>query len=316
MKKIYLVSAGDDAFSMPIAVMLFSVMYHLDTNYNLSVTILDNGITEANQKNIRRVLSKWKDRMEVNFVRISLERIQDLKTVGWLQIETYSRLFIPEFFVNDIQKLIYIDGDILLHRSLSELYDDDMEGNTIMAVQDYGIVQFGSPLGIPEICKAENLDVMHKMFNAGLMVIDLNKWRENNISDAVINITRKYQAYIRYADQDGLNACLAGQWKELDPRWNVQVGAVLNWWAWPESNYKQSMQSMRYTYLAEAYATHYTSARKPWIVGLTNPVRSRFHHYLKKSQWHAGASYLIWKIQWFMRCMNQLPTDIIQRFKR
>jgi lipopolysaccharide biosynthesis glycosyltransferase len=59
-----------------------------------------------------------------------------------------------------------------------------------------------------------------KYFNSGLMVIDLDKWRNEHVTHRVIQCMHENLDHVNLADQYGLNVVLAKDWLELDRRWN------------------------------------------------------------------------------------------------
>jgi len=63
-----------------------------------------------------------------------------------------------------------------------------------------------------------------RYFNAGVMLIDIGRWRTEHVGSKAFEFTRRHLPILQQYDQDSLNAVLAGRWKELDPRWQVQPG--------------------------------------------------------------------------------------------
>jgi lipopolysaccharide biosynthesis glycosyltransferase len=57
-------------------------------------------------------------------------------------------------------------------------------------------------------------------FNSGMLLIDVEKWREQNISEKVMEYLLKYPERIKFVDQCGLNAVLNGNWMKLPARFN------------------------------------------------------------------------------------------------
>ena len=75
-------------------------------------------------------------------------------------------------------------------------------------------------------------------FNSGVLVINLTRWRKENVGDRVIEYLRKYQPYVQLEDQEGLNAVLANDWGKLDPKWNL-ISHIYYFDQWQESAFKE-----------------------------------------------------------------------------
>ncbi|WP_084797857.1 glycosyltransferase family 8 protein [Neobacillus mesonae] len=74
-----------------------------------------------------------------------------------------------------------------------------------------------APLSIP----AE-----YTYFNAGVLLMNLQKWRENKISSQVIQYIKEHPKLIKLMDQDALNAVLYDKCLKLEPKWNYTKGVM------------------------------------------------------------------------------------------
>lgn len=289
---IELVLASDENFVMPLAVTLFSVVKNLKPSRKLRITILDGGIGESSQVKLVQLIQSVKKTVEIHFKKVDYSNIKDLFTTKWLNFSTYYRLFIPEVLPETVTKAIYLDCDIIVNRCIGELWDVELGDQVLGAVDLMGVGMVSDSSGLPEIYQELGLEPKTPMFNAGILLINLRQWREENISVRVFEFTRRFSAYLRYADQDGLNAVLAGNWKRLDPRWNVQLGAIYNYGAWPESAHKVTYRAWASTSVTDAFIWHFVSHRKPWNAMMTNPSRQHFDRYLWESRWYSGEELL------------------------
>lgn len=130
----------------------------------------------------------------------------------------------------------------------------------------------------------------YKYFNAGLLVINLDKWRRDNIGEKVVKFLQDNKDYVRDHDQDGLNGVLAGQWGELDPRWN-QMPRIYTYSSWEDSPYdRESYNAL----LHDPYIIHYTTPPKPWQRGCPHPAIDLFFQYLDQTAW-SGWRNTIWR---------------------
>jgi lipopolysaccharide biosynthesis glycosyltransferase len=102
---------------------------------------------------------------------------------------------------------------------VSTLWNIDLKGNVIAAVQDQFIKVAGNWGGIQNY-EAFGLEKDTTYFNTGLVVFDTKKWLDENITERVLNCTNDNQEFASFGDQYGLNAILGKSWLELEVLWN------------------------------------------------------------------------------------------------
>ena len=129
----------------------------------------------------------------------------------WSQA-TYYRFLIDTSINDNINKILYLDSDILCINSFIDLLKKDFAPNiTLMAVSDY-----------PEMlsyAKKELKLSTNFYFNAGMLFINLKEWKKNNISNTAI--TRCLNNNFKYYDQDILNILLSSKTTSLNNKYNI-----------------------------------------------------------------------------------------------
>ncbi|WP_019551907.1 glycosyltransferase family 8 protein [Propionispira raffinosivorans] len=132
-------------------------------------------------------------------------------TIAWSQA-IYYRFIMAKFLCDKVDKVLYLDADILCIGSLDGLIQEDMQGNIILAIED----QVG---GLQE--RITYLSMQSKQyFNSGVMYIDINRWNKEKITDKAIDLLRKYPERYKSFDQDVLNVLLDGKTNFIDRKWN------------------------------------------------------------------------------------------------
>jgi lipopolysaccharide biosynthesis glycosyltransferase len=178
---------------------------------------------------------------------------------------------------------------MIVKGNIEELWQIDVGDNDVLAVQDDNQWFVSTAIGLPNY-QTLGLDPDQKYFNAGLLVINLKKWREERLGRKVMVFCQENRDYIQDADQDGLNAMIKGRWGQLDPRWN-QMPRIHTYTSWQDSPYDQA------SYIAlrdDPYIVHYTNAPKPWQRGCQHPEKSLFFDYLDQTAWR-GWREPIWQ---------------------
>jgi lipopolysaccharide biosynthesis glycosyltransferase len=133
----------------------------------------------------------------------------------------YFRLLIP-FLLPAASRAIYLDADTLVIADLSELWDTDLAEQPVAASRDY----LGCMQDAVSNWEALKLDPGTPYLNSGVLVMDLDRWRAESLSEGVVDVCGRNEQYLRAQgkwpqhDQYGINVVLRGRWTELEPSWN------------------------------------------------------------------------------------------------
>ncbi len=275
---IVLVCAADDNYSMPLAATTRSVVAHMKNPQKLSLYIIDGGISRINKERIIQNLKS--EQVKITWLKGKRSQFKNMQISSTVTIAAYYRLLIPAFLPKEIEKAIYIDSDVIVRSDVETLWNQEIGDNYLLAVQDMGAPLVSSPRGLMNYQEL-GISADCKYMNSGVLVFNLKKWRQDNTSLAVINYLNDYKQYVRWFDQDGLNAVLAGKWGELDPRWN-QMPYLFRFGSWQESPFGEEEYN---NLLNHPYIIHYASREKPWNDNCIHPQKELFYEYLESSIW-------------------------------
>ena len=126
--------AADDHYVKPLAVTLRSAATSLKDGSHLHVVLLDGGISEASFTALEQTL-EWLP-ITVNVLTIDPAEIQDLGTSHHITHTAYFRLLAGRLLPEEIEKVIYLDSDVLVADDLTELWELDLEGQYCLAAPD------------------------------------------------------------------------------------------------------------------------------------------------------------------------------------
>ena len=243
MSEVVLTCAADERFSLPLAVMLYSAMKNFRGRGGISIYVVDVGISPLSKSRIRRALRQFP--VDLHWLRPpNVETIKNLPTTSHLPLATYYRLFIPDL-LPDIDKAIYLDSDILVEADLAKLWESNTSDCYLLAaLARKNIIKRRTIAVCPEL----EPYLEHEYFNAGVMVMNLARMREDGIFAKAIDFARKYPECIRAADQDLLNAVCVGGWNKIDSCWNWLV---------------KSKDKHKYHFRPNSIL-HFVGDRKPW----------------------------------------------------
>jgi len=153
----------------------------------------------------------------VEWIKVDMATFAGFTTKAYISKMTYARLLLPSLFHERISKVLYLDADILVLRNLGPLWTTDLTGSPIGAVLDNGV----DSLLKQNDSRVKNVPRVQSYFNAGVLLIDLTRWRKERIAERAFEFLARYPK-TPFSDQDALNAVCDGEWKQLDPRWNFQ----------------------------------------------------------------------------------------------
>lgn len=220
LDNIVVVCVCDNHFAMLLAALIKSIESNHHTSEKVEFFIIEDNISEKNKLKIDNFINpattiiRWiamEDALPEN-AKLPVDNTSHPANV-------YTRIFIPYFIPETVKRVIFMDVDMIMLEDISKLWYLQIENNIVAAVQDQ-FIQIVSRWGGVANYEELGISAENKYFNSGLMLIDLEKWKEADITNKVLNCLSKYKEHILYQDQYGLNAVLAQQWYSLDPLWN------------------------------------------------------------------------------------------------
>ncbi len=224
----------------------------------------------------------------LRIVKINDEQVNAFKTAHHITTATYYRLLIPALVDAGVLRILYLDVDVIIKKSVSDLWKTDIAGYALAAVCE----PLPNPRELPETPSGR------KYFNAGILLLNLDVWRKENISERLLQYLQKYHTALEMLEQDALNALLYDQWLELHPKWNQTVGLyslAASQSDWDNQAIAESLQNPA--------IVHYTGSSKPWHYLNTHPFKHEYYTYLtftpwqnfkhpEETAWHAFKQYV------------------------
>ncbi len=204
---IHIVYTLNQAFVNFAAVSVYSVLNSQTRRCHFHF-VHDGDLTDVQQRKLRDFVRK--NGSDASFHRVHAEFPRDLAGTTTWSIAVLYRLALTFILPRDVNRVIYLDGDTLVRRPLDELADMKLSAAGLGAVPEphEAIARLGLPLDSAYL-------------NSGVLVIDLDTWRENRTSEQLLELAVEKSASWVYPDQDILATHFAGAWKRLPPEFNV-----------------------------------------------------------------------------------------------
>lgn len=195
----------------------------------------------------------WYDLSEVSMFE---QIVHGLPTVGSISKMSYARMVIDRLLDPSITRVLYLDSDVLVRVDIGALYGIDMQGYPIAAVRDAWGAFFA--LGRDQADRSI-VDSAVPYFNAGVLLIDVPRWREAGIVDRIAGFVSDGRAERMFMDQDMLNVIFEDKWLQLPFTWNLINARPVHEALLPG-------------------IVHYTGKHKPWALFSRGAFRRIYRH--------------------------------------
>jgi lipopolysaccharide biosynthesis glycosyltransferase len=286
---MHIAAGADDRFAMPMAVTLYSALANLEHGSVVSLYVLDGGISRENKRRLAEVLNVDHVELTLEWLNPDLSALCGLTTTHVFSQAAYLRLLIPELLPGDIDRVIYLDSDLIVERDLGELWQSEMGGRSTLAVKDYLYPYVSCVDWAGETYTAGSFAPHAPYCNTGVLVMDLEAWRTRRIARRAVAYMQQFPQFVRWADQDGMNVALGGDWGLLDDRWNVMLAAAGFYKGFDGLSALERQHAWE-ELLREPWVLHFTGPIKPWRFVHPSRAACRFFEYLQQSNWFEGVS--------------------------
>lgn len=225
--------------------------------------ILDGGINAENRAKIQGLTEQYRN-FSIEYINIDDEKyFKGFIANSYVTLPAYYRFIIPQLKQN-LKKILYLDVDIIAKNDILELFNIDLGDKVIGAVKDLGDSYY-----ITNLKNNVEINPSHTYFNSGVLLIDCEKWRRQNITEKLFDIEKKYRGKLLCNDQDVLNKVFENNYKMLPEKFNAL------------------------TITGETVIRHYYTTPKPWEIEqniknsdlLINDIES-FWQYAKKTPFY------------------------------
>lgn len=254
----------DDHYAPYCGVMITSLLANCRPDTDIHVHILDGGISEENRANMES-LKSIRD-FELHFHTMSNEDFHGLKMETWPVSANYR--FKVASVLGDISRILYLDCDIVILEDPVDLITNFPEDAWCCGVPDAMSARNKKRLGLTGYAP---------YINSGVLVIDLDAWRANNIEEKMLEYAREHTDILKYQDQDVINVAMRDHVHFLPLRWNSQ---------YLDTRYTPRNSKLYYESFHKPAIIHYVTSEKPWLPLSAAPRKKYFYRYLAMTPWN------------------------------
>ena len=259
----------DNNYLQHCTAMLCS-LFENNRQLRFHVHLLHSELTKASMTFLTAFCKKYEN--EISYYKVDDSILANVcwREVSYTTIATYYRILLPSLLREDVERVLYLDCDVIVMGSVGYLFNLDLNNYGLAAVKD------ASPydnlhreiMGIEQDGRA---------FCAGVLMINLDYWRKHNCQEALLAFANTKLEKCYLDDQDALNNVFRNRWFMLPYKWGrtpLSIGV-----ADPCVKHFDV-----YEYAYEPQIIHYAGELKPWC-DIWFPERKYYLHYLNLSKY-------------------------------
>ena len=269
---IHVVFSSDDRYAPQMGVAMTSILLNSRKSDELSFHVLSDSISSESTRRLL-LLRDIRD-FELQIVDISGDIRKAIGRINTISADTriteaaYYRLLVGSIFP-DLEKVLYLDCDLVVLGSLQEIWETDLSDHTLAAAEEI----MDPPLHRDSFLRTS------RYFNSGVMLFNLLRWRGLGYEAKCLAVPDGLLGRIEHHDQSILNYLF----REGDVRY---LGAQFNYMISFKEQFAPSLNPMLKG--VQPRIVHYAGA-KPWHLDAWLDRRTdlnSFEHYWK--YWELG----------------------------
>lgn len=262
----------DSNYVRHCAVTLVS-LFENNKEERFTAHIIARDLSENDKKTLNQLAARYQN--QICFYEPDMSLLKGFtirKFSKRISMATYYRCILSDLLPQDIDRVLYLDCDIVVVGDIRPFWNTPLDKVGVAAVEDMGCRE-------PQRYEILKYPMEDSYFNAGVLLINLDYWRKQDVSHACIDYFHKYPERILFNDQDLLNSILHQHKVLVDLKWNVQ-----------DAFYRRPKQineawKKKFTdTLLHPVILHYTN-RKPWDYDSQHPLREAYFRYLDLTPW-------------------------------
>lgn len=245
----------DAGYLGPLSVMLRSLL-ESHPQQSFDIYVMNSGLTEENFKSVRQKVESYhglkSGRMQLIDVKVDRAMLQDAPITDRYPQEMYYRIFAARFLPETLDRVLYLDPDMVVINPLNELYEMEL-GNAWFAAASHvrGVMEKLNEIRLQS-------EEPGPYINSGVMLMNLKQLRENQDESQVMEYIEKHRNLLMLPDQDVISALYGGKILRIDPyRYNMTERLLMAQFA--------SREPVDVAWVRRNTSiVHYCGRNKPW----------------------------------------------------
>ena len=204
MSEMNIASCLNEAY-VPYTYVMLKSLFESNKNNEITVYLLHDGLTEKSTKNLFSLTKSYGQKIELMGVTNFNMDKKIYEYGGWNELTMY-RLLLWDILPEKVDRVLHLDGDMIVNKDLSQLYNMDFDGKDLIACPD--ILAAGARKNFCIQTHGKEFRPLFeegRYFNAGMMVMNVAKNRGKRLMNLYEKTGRQLEYVLPYPDQDLLN---------------------------------------------------------------------------------------------------------------
>jgi lipopolysaccharide biosynthesis glycosyltransferase len=275
---------ADDYYVPYSGVSILSLLENNKEFDEINLFFIDLGISVLNKNKLLDMVSSYG--RTISFIKI--DNLEFYKSKGLNVTENtphYVDLFLQDLLPDKVEKILYLDSDSIIIGSFKELWQLNIENYYLGAALEIKL-NFDTAGHAKKLLGLSEID---PYVNAGVLLLNLKKMRENNIGDKFVDYINSHEK-ITYYDQDTINVVLRDNIKIIDLKYNffpeffkLGYNNVIKWTQnkcyYSEKEFENALKNIIYLHFQLGLTG------KPWYKKNNVPCANEFEKYVNLSLW-------------------------------
>lgn len=256
----------DENYLLPCKVMLDSFFASNPQEKDVTVYLLHSAIPGGKLSELDTFCADFGARLIPIAVEPTL--FENAPTSKRYPKEMYYRLLSPLILPRQVERVLYLDPDMLIINPLRPLWEQNLGGKVFAAAAHTGLTEMANEIN------QRRLDTEHEYFNSGVMLIDLKAARSLVTAEDVFRCVSEHEKELILPDQDVFNMLYGKQTLPVeDVLWNYDVRNYAKYLI-------RSSGSHDLNWVMDNTAVlHFCGKNKPWHADYKNPFGMLYLHY-------------------------------------
>lgn len=249
----------------PLRVMLKSLFLN-NNEEKFCIYVMHSSLKEEELNELQGFIEGESHKLEV--ITITDEYFQDAPVIKHYSKEMYYRLLAFKFLPNDMDRILYLDPDILILNSIHELYHTDLTGYLYAAA-------YHDRASVKELNKLRLKQYeIEAYYNSGVLLMNLEELRNEVDEEEIFKFVEENRKKLILPDQDVINGLYSKKIKNVEElRYNFDA----RFYPYHKIVDKIDMDFV----INETVILHFCGKKKPWLKNYTGKFHSLYKHYEK-----------------------------------
>jgi lipopolysaccharide biosynthesis glycosyltransferase len=243
----------------------------------LEIHLISGGHDVAEEERLFSSLGGWPG-VSCTIHRFDCDKIGKFFVSRHISKEAYLRIFAPDVLPPEIDRVLYLDADLVVLDDLRELWHTKLDGTLLAAAPDLFGQERRHALGIPDT---------RPYVNSGMLLLSLDGWRREGVTARLVRHIEEAGPSLELHDQDAINAVLHDAIRIVDRRWNVQTPMFRA----VRRCFPEDFEAIREACRRPAIV-HFSGPQKPWLFRASTPRKRDYFRYLEKTSWRGARPVL------------------------